>query len=78
MESVKHTFAARAASGIPAFLHALFLEKENKTAEKITGQCFPIKSKVTCKNLAHLEAKKQVNRLKYHKAVMMLKIYFAW
>ena len=31
---------------------------ENKTAEKIAWQCFPIKSKVTCKNLAHLEAKK--------------------
>ena len=32
---------------------------KDKTAEKITGQYFPVKSKVTCKNLAHLEAKKK-------------------
>ena len=53
IESVKRAFAARASSGKPAFLHALFLEKENKTAVKVTGQCFLVKSKVTCKNLAH-------------------------
>ena len=38
---------------------------KNKTAEKITGQCFPIKSKVTCKNLAHLEAKKMALKVTY-------------
>ena len=53
IESVKCTFTARAGSGKPAFLHAFFLENENKIAEKIiTGQCFPIKSKVTYKNSA--------------------------
>ena len=43
IESAKRTFAARAGS-------RKFLENEKKTAEKITGQCFPVKSKVTCKN----------------------------
>ena len=64
IESVKRAFAARAGSGKPTFLYALFLENENKTVEKITGQCFPIKSKVTCKSLAHLEEK--TNDLKFH------------
>ena len=41
------------------FAVLFFKNKKNKTAEKITGQCFPIKSKVTCKNLTHLEAKKK-------------------
>ena len=35
-----------------------FSKMKNKTAEKITQKCFPVKSKVTCKNIAHLEAKK--------------------
>ena len=50
IESVKCTFAARTGSRKPAFLHALFLENESQTVGKIMGQCFPIKSKVTCKN----------------------------
>ena len=60
IESAKRAFATMAGLGKPAFLHVLFLENENKTAEKITRQCFPAKSKVTCKNLARLEAKKSV------------------
>ena len=32
---------------------------KNKTAQKITGQLyFPVKSKATCKNAAHLDTKK--------------------
>ena len=40
---------------------------KKKTAEKIMGQCFPVKSKVTCKNLAHLEGKntKKVTYITY-------------
>ena len=40
------------------FCTCYFSKTKNKTAEKIAGQRFPIKSKVTCKNLTHLEAKK--------------------
>ena len=36
-----------------------FSKTKNKTAEKITGQCFPVKSKVTCKNWAHLDEEKK-------------------
>ena len=36
-----------------------FSKTKNKTAEKITGQCFPVKSRVTCKNLTHLAARKE-------------------
>ena len=37
----------------------LFFENEKKkTAEKITGHCFPVKSKVIHKHLAQLETKK--------------------
>ena len=39
-----------------------FSKTKNKTAKKITGQNFPIKSKVTCKNLAYLEAKKKSHK----------------
>ena len=35
-----------------------FSKTKNKTAEKITGQRFPVKSKVTCKNWAHLDEEK--------------------
>ena len=60
MESVKRAFASRAGSGKLALLHALFLENEKENSrQKFTGQCFSIKSKVTCKNLAHLEAKEK-------------------
>ena len=58
VESSKRAFAAIAGSGKPAFLHASFLEKEKQNRRKITGKGFPVKFKVTCKNLAHLEAKK--------------------
>ena len=51
IESAKRAFSTRAGSGKPAFFHALFLENRRKTAVKITGQCFPINSKVTYKNL---------------------------
>ena len=54
----KRAFATRDGSGKPAFLHAYFSKTTNKTAEKITGQCFPVKSKITCKKLVHFEAKK--------------------
>ena len=55
IESAKRAFAARAGSRKPA----LFLENEKQNSKKKnTGQCFPVKSKVRCKNLAHLEAKK--------------------
>ena len=36
-----------------------FLKTKNKTTEKIMGQCFSVKSKVKCKNSAHLEVKKK-------------------
>ena len=35
-----------------------FCKTKNKTAEKITGQRFPVKSKVTRKNCAHLDEEK--------------------
>ena len=35
------------------------MKRKTKTAEKIMGQCFPVKSKVKCKNLAHLAEKKK-------------------
>ena len=34
IESAKRTFAARAGSGNPAFLHALFLENEKRNCGK--------------------------------------------
>ena len=57
IESAKCTFAARAGSGKPALLHVLFLENEKQNSRKTYRACFPVKSKVTCKNLGHLEAK---------------------
>ena len=45
-------------SGITHFCMSYFSKMKNKTAEKITRQCFPVKCKVACKNLAHLEGKK--------------------
>ena len=59
VESAKCAFAARAGSGKPAVLHALFLKKlKANQHKKITGQCFLVKSKVTYKNSAHLDEKK--------------------
>ena len=52
IESAKRAFAASAG-------YKNFSETKNKTAEKITGQCFPVKSKVTCKNLAYLDEEKK-------------------
>ena len=49
IELAKHAFVVR----------RYFLKMKNKTAEKIMGQCFPVKSKVKCKNLAHLAEKKK-------------------
>ena len=48
IESGKRAFATRAGSGKPAFLHGLryFSKMKNKTAEKITEQCFPYIEKV--------------------------------
>ena len=43
IKSVKHAFAARSGSGKPAFFHALFLKRENKIAEKLRGNVFPLK-----------------------------------
>ena len=57
IQSVKHAFATRAGSGKPAFCVLIFSKPKIKTAEKIMGQCFPVKSKVTCKNSAHLEVR---------------------
>ena len=71
IESAKCAFAAMAGSGKPAFLHALFLENEKKKAGKITQQCFPAKSNVTCKNLAHLEAKDQPKESLTNRVVML-------
>ena len=34
----------------PGLVQENFLKTKNKTAEKIKGQCFPFKSKVTYKN----------------------------
>ena len=34
----------------PVLVEENFSKTKNKTAEKITGQLFPVKSKVTCKN----------------------------
>ena len=48
---------------------------KNKTAEKITGQCFPVKSKVTCKNLAHLEAHLQLFSFVTKDYVTTLKLF---
>ena len=59
IESAKRAFAAMAGSGKPAFLHVLFLENEKQNSSKNYGTTFSRKSKVTCKNLAHLEAKKK-------------------
>ena len=46
IESAKCAFASRTGSGEPAFLQELFFEikkkKKKKTAEKFTGQCFPV------------------------------------
>ena len=58
IESAKHAFAAMAGLGKPAFLHVLLLENEKQNSNEVTWQCFPFKSKVTCKNVAHLEGKK--------------------
>ena len=58
-ETAKRAFADRAGSGKPAFLHVLFLENEKQNSRKNYRAMFSVKSKVTCKNLAHLEAKKQ-------------------
>ena len=64
---MKRAFAARAVpGGTGLHFHMRYLLKtKNETAEKIIGQCFHVKSKVTCKNLAHLEEKKN-NGLKSH------------
>ena len=40
-------------------------KRKTKQQKKITGRCFPFKSKVTCKNWAHLEAKQKTG-LKSH------------
>ena len=40
-----------------------FSKPNNKTAEKIMGQYFPIKSSVTCKNLTHFEAPKKLTKI---------------
>ena len=58
IESTKCTFAAVPGSGKPTFLHASFLENEKQNSRKNYMASISIKSKVTCKNLAHLEAKK--------------------
>ena len=42
IESAKDAFAARAGSGKPALLHALFLGNEKQNSRKIMGQCFPV------------------------------------
>ena len=42
-----------------------FSKTKNRTADKITGQCFPVKAKVTCQNLAHLDKEKKFS-LKSH------------
>ena len=44
---------------------------KNKTAEKIKGQCFPIKSRITCKNLAHLKVKKKKKKKRPKKSLML-------
>ena len=62
IESAKRAFAARAGSGKPAFLHASFLKKKKNSRENM-GQCFPVKSKVTCKNSAHLDTHTKKNSL---------------
>ena len=60
----KHSFLlggvlSKKSSGKPAFLHALFLENEKQNSTKNYGQLyFPVKSKATCKNAAHLDTKK--------------------
>ena len=59
MESAKQAFAARTGSGNLHFCMRYFSKTKNKTAEKITGQCFPLKSRVTCKNLTDLAARKE-------------------
>ena len=64
IESAKRTFAAKAGSGKPAFCMHYFLKTNNKTAENLTTQSFCFKSKVTCKNLAHLEANKKTKQPK--------------
>ena len=61
IESAKCIFAMRAGSGKPAFLHALFLENKHQN------------SNVTCRNLAHLGAKK--NRPK--KSLTLVNISYA-
>ena len=43
----------------PVLVEENFSKTKNKTAEKITGQRFPVKSKVTCKNSAHLDEEKK-------------------
>ena len=63
-----------------------FSKAKNKTAEKITGQCFPVKSKVICKNWVHLEAKKKRPKMSlpwfFHAALQLsstaLNGYFVW
>ena len=49
----------------PGLVQENFSKTKNKTAEKNRGQCLPFKSKVTCKNWAHLEAKQKTG-LKSH------------
>ena len=76
--SAKCVFAAWA--GKPAFLLVSFLKNKNKTAEKIAGQCCPVKSKVTCKNSAHLDeakkpAKKSLYRLEMQAPLQLKSLY---
>ena len=71
IESAKCAFATRAGSGKPAFLHALFLENERQNGRKHYRAMFShyVQGHMeTCKNLAHLEAKKDLPK----KSLMLL------
>ena len=40
------------------WLKKISRKRKTKQQKKLQGECFPVKSKVTCKNWAHLETKK--------------------
>ena len=60
IESAKRTLPPGVVQENLHFCMRYFSKMKNKTAEKIARQCFSVKSKVTCKNLTHLEARKKM------------------
>ena len=59
IELAKQAFATRLVQENLHFCMHYFSKMKTKAPEKMTGRCFVIESKVTIKNLAHLEAKKR-------------------